>query len=89
MNAVSRCPSHAEIAAIGTPWACMIDAQLCLASCNRILCTPARPHSSEIAERIGMVGPAHFVDDAMLALGRPGRVIGCVVQHIQQPKTIH
>ena len=36
-----------------------------------------------------MVGPAHFVDDAMLALGRPGRVIGCVVQHIQQPKTIH
>jgi type I restriction enzyme, R subunit len=36
VNAGSACPSHAEITAIGTDCACIMLAQECLASCNRI-----------------------------------------------------
>ena len=44
VNAGSACPSHAEMTAIGTD--CMMLAQECRASCNRICLTSAAPHSS-------------------------------------------
>jgi hypothetical protein len=47
VNAVSACPSHAEMIATGTLWSrCMSVPQVCRASCSRMSFTPAFAHAA-------------------------------------------
>jgi hypothetical protein len=70
VNAGSARPSHAEMTAIGTDCACMMLAQECRASCNRICLTFGRAAQlpPEVAERVGVIRTPGVVDNDVFSL---------------------